>query len=505
MTIQTTPTRFERFLSSVAPAFARARYRNRVAFEYEAAKQSRLRSSATTLSNPETYRGARDRITLMKEARDLVDNFPLFTALLATTEMYVVGELNYQPQTGDEGADRDFKAYLDEFLFHGCDLSGRLNYEELIGLAYMQACTDGDFGIVTRRFGDRLYLQGIEADRLGDPHDGRVEDGYVGGITYDRATGRPLSYRVYRRTPAEGYVDPVEVSPLDFAHVCLRRRYDEQRGRSRFAAALKHARDAKEILEAERIGVKFDCYHAAVAYTETGQPDDDPAAFVDGATERTGEGRAVKEEDLPLGKIRYMKRTGKFEFLNSSRPSATFNGFVELLNMEMAISWPLPVEFILALKGTGPMVRAAAAKAQRTFNRDRLRLKCQALERHKNAFLLNGVAHHGLKLVDGWDRGAWHFPPALTIDVGRDSKAGIEEWRAGLLTADEWAGEEGKDWRARMRQVFVEAKEAEELGAEFKIDPTSVIQRQPKAAAPAPERGQEAGVRGRESGGRNQS
>lgn len=489
--INTQPTRFERFLASVAPGFARDRYRQRVAFEYEAAKQTRLRGSASTLSNPETYRGARDRITLMREARDLIDNFPLFAALNATTEMYVVGELNYQPQTGDAVADKEFKAYLDEYLFNGCDLSGRMGYEELIGLAYMQANTDGDFGIVTRRAGDRLYLQGIEADRIGDPNDCRIEDGYVGGITYDRATGRPLSYRVYRRTPAEGYVDPVEVSPLDFAHICMRKRHDEQRGRSRFAAALKHARDVKEILEAERIGVKFDSHHAGVAYTETGMPDDDPQAFIDGA-ERTGDNRAVKEEDMPMGKIRYLKRTSKFEFLHSNRPSATFNGFIETLNMDMSITWPLPVEFILALKGTGPMVRASAAKAQRTFNRDRCRLKRQALERHKNAFLLNGMAHHGLKMVEGWDRGQWHFPPALTIDVGRDSKAGIDEWRAGLLTADEWAGEEGKDWRARMRQKFVEAKEAETLGAEFKLDPATVIQVNPKAPVPASDDGPDA-------------
>lgn len=487
-------TRYERLVGYIAPALARRIHATRVAFEYEAARSSRMRQSATTLSTPETFRGARDRIQLMKEARDLWDNFGFHAAILATTEMYVVGNLWYQPETGDTGADEEYFEYLRTMLFEQCDISGRMSFEEMVGLAYMQACNDGDFGLARRRVGDRLYLQGIEADRIGDPNESRVEPGYVGGVTYDVATGRPLSYRVYRRTPAEGYVDPQEVSPLDFSHVTMRKRHDEYRGRSRFAACLKEERDAKEILEAERVGVKFDCYHAAVAYTETGQPNDDPGEFIDSTTERKGNGSFQKEEDLPMGKIRYMQRTDNFQFLNSSRPSATFNGFIETLVNLIAVSWPLPKEFVWSLLGTGPAVRAAAAKAHRTFQRDQFRLRRQALEPNKNAWLLNAFAQGHLTMVQpkkssrfasAWDRGTWHFPPAITIDVGRDSKAGIDEWRAGFLTAADWAGEDGKDWRKRYRQMFVEAKEAEKLGAEFQLDPDKVIQRQPKAAAPA--------------------
>lgn len=439
------PTRLDHAIGSIAPGWGARRLAKRRAFAYEAARNTRLRNSSAVLAGPEDYQAFPDRLQLIRQMRDLVQNFGLFQSIQDKLAMYAFGRIKFQALTGDKATNDAYEDYLGD-RFRRIDASGRNNLRALTSIAFKSQLNDGDFLFKWQKVGGESRLVGVEGDRLGGIIMGSPLQNYFQGIQIDQATGAPLTYRIYKRTKANSYVDPVDVPASDIIHILDPRRVDQYRGITPFAPVVNEARDLKELMEAVRIGTKFENYHAAVGYTPSGLPLDNPADFILNGEVTNGQGTQLAQQKIEYGKIQWAPKDAKLEWLGSNRPSAQFQQYLDNLIRLIGNALCLPYGFVYNLIGlSGPSARMDAQQAHRTIQWHQENMVDLFLERAKNTLLMEGIANGDVEYTPRWMRGKWQFAPAITIDVGRDSAAMINEWKMGLRTKSSIFAEDGED------------------------------------------------------------
>jgi len=437
------PNAFERALATFAPGIARERYRNRVAFSYEGARISRLRDTPQHNPNPENASDAYSRVNLLKQVRDLCENSVLFQSILTKLGNYALGEVRWQAKTEDREWNKKAERIIAEWS-RDCDVSGRFSFQDHCRIALYSVLRDGDYFWHIRTEGGMLKLQGIESDRVGGANP-ITKEGESSGVIYDVSTGKPTAYRVFRRTAAGNYAEGVEVSANEIVPFFDHLRYDQYRGISKFAPVITTARDLKELMEATRIGVKFENYHGAIAYSERGQSNDPIDFFASGPSTNIN-GANVPEFKLEPGVVKHLPNTSRMDFLKSDRPSGQWQSYVRMLVKEILQALDLPEGFGWDLAGLGgPAARMDAAQAYRKIRYLQNALMVPRMDRVTYLRLMQAFADGELEYRDDWKARAWQFPAMPTIDVGRDSAAGINEVRAGLLSKADWFAESGQD------------------------------------------------------------
>jgi capsid protein len=490
-TVQQTPW-FERAISAVAPGYGLRRLEARVQrrlFEYQAAQADRLYSPKTWSEPAESSGTARDRLRMMWEALDLVENFPPAKAVISRFGTFLT-PTEYAPATGD----RDYDAVVAEY-FHGwckrCDVTGRHSFRKLIQIAVEMRPAYGDCGIALRRTDAGLKLQLVSGDRIGNPNEmqqAELGDGrfYFSGVITDKF-GAPTHYRVFRVDSAGMYRDPEDIPASQFFHYFDPFRADQYRGVTDFHAVARTARMLKEILDAEQVGVRFASQQAALVFTERGQaPTRNLFTPQNAATMANGE--QPKHEQTDIGTIRYLYQGDRVETM-PSRPGTAFGGFVQTLMHEIALGlggYPAGV-----LWGTqdfkGPSVRAEFAQADRVNARHQGILDDKILCPTKDAVILDAIARSDIpppprKAGESFEdsviratRGSFRFPPRLTIDVGRESQARIGELLNGAGSLQEIAAEDGKDAFTRLEEKAQAAAWISELAEKYEVPETAII------------------------------
>ena len=140
-----------------------------VNFSYDAVKYTRERKGPSSLSGAEDYRSNYDRVELMKRARDLAENVGLVRSILMKFASHTAANISYQARTENPEVNTEVEAYWAEW-WDKCDISTRHTGSTLMQVAMMSMLRDGDFLFVLVRDKDgNLKIQGIEADRVGDP------------------------------------------------------------------------------------------------------------------------------------------------------------------------------------------------------------------------------------------------------------------------------------------------------------------------------------------------
>jgi hypothetical protein len=462
------PTWLDKAIGAIAPGWGAKRVIARREFTYEAAKNTRLRNSAVRLQGPEDFTAFPDRLQLIRQMRDLRENFGLFQSIQTKLAMYCFGRMRFQALTGDKATNDQYEARLAE-RFARIDISGRNNLRQFVSIAFQSQLNDGDFLLKWQRVNGDLKLVGIEGDRLGGIIMGSPLNDYFQGIKVDPETGVPQTYRIYQRTKANAYINPVDVPASDCLLYLDPFRIDQYRGVTPFASVINEARDLKELMEAVRIGTKFENYHAAVGYTPNGLPVQEPADFITNSNAMAN-GQAMTEQELKYGLIQWAPSNAKIEFLKSDRPSGQFQSYLENLIRLMATALNLPYGFVYNLSGlAGPSVRMDGQQAHRVIQYHQQNMVERVLDRIKNTLLMDDFANGILPYNPRWMSGRWQFAPSITIDVGRDSKAMIDEWKSGLRTKASIYAEDGYD-----------AEEQEEI---YVAEATRTIQAAKKIAA----------------------
>lgn len=477
---------FDKAIEAVAPSWGRQRLQSRVEtalFSYNAAQTNRLYAPKTYGQPSESSQTSRSRVVMMWEARDLVENFPEAREITRKFGNYLTPN-EYSPTTGD----RDYNQVVSEF-FHEwckrCDVTGRHTFKKLVQLACEERPVDGDCGFAIRRIGDDLKVQMIPGTRIGDPNSiGAESDNYYQGIITDEF-GKPVAYRIYRVTREGVYFGAEDVAAHNFCHYFDPFRVDQYRGITDFHAAIRTARMLYEILEAEKAGVRFASQQAALVFNDRGTANP-RNLFTPSPASVMANGQTQQNEMSEVGMIRYMGVADRVEVM-PSRPSAAFSGFVQHLMHEIAIGVGVPEGVLFGTQDyKGPSVRAEFAAADRVFTRHQGVLTDKVLDPIKNAVILDAIARGeiapptlqaGETMVQALRRataGEWRFPAKLSIDVGRESAANLNENRQGAKSLQEIAGEEGTDAFSRLEQIAIEAAYVKELAGKYGVPETAI-------------------------------
>jgi capsid protein len=477
---------YDKAISAVAPAWGLKRMESRVQaalFNYNAAQTNRLYAPKQYGLPSESNTTVRDRIVMMWEARDLVENFPEAREISRKFGNYLTPH-EYSPTTGD----REYNAIVSDY-FHEwcktCDVTNRHTFKKLIQLAAEQRPVDGDCGFIIRRVDGELKIQLVPGTRIGNPNAlGADPANYFQGI-FTNEFGRPVAYRIFRVTREGVYYDPEDIESQFFCHYYDPFRVDQYRGVTDFHAAIRTARMLYEILEAEKAGVRFASQQAALVFSDRGTANG-RNLFTPTPASTLPNGQTQKNELSEIGNIRYFGSADKIEVM-PSRPSAAFEGFVQHLMHEIAIGVGIPEGVLFGTQNyKGPSVRADFAAADRVFTRHQGLLQDKVLDPIKNQVILDAIARElipppprreGETVVQAMKRairGEWRFPAKLTIDIGRESTANLNENRQGAKSLQEIAAEEGTDAFGRLEQIAIEANFISELAQRYGVPETSI-------------------------------
>lgn len=479
-------TWLDKAIDNVAPSWGLSRLESRVSkalFEYNAARTNRLYNPKQYGQVSESPQTVRDRIIMMWEARDLVENVP---EIRASSRVFGINltPTEYSPMTGD----REYNAEVSTYFHAWCktaDVTGRHSFKKLIQLAAEERPVDGDCGFVIRRAGEGLKIQLVPATRIGNPNN-QTDTGqnyYQGILTND--FGEPIAYRIFRVDRSGVYFNPEDVPAANFCHYFDPFRVDQYRGVTDFHAGIRTARSLYEILEAEKAGVRFASQQAALVFSDRGTANP-RNLFTPNPSVTLGNGQEQKNELSDVGMIRYFGNADKIEVM-PARPSQAFTGFVQHLMHEISLAVGIPQAVLFGSQGyQGPSVRAEFAAADRVFTRHQGVLIDKVLDPIKNAVLIDAIARGeissptlkgGETLVQSLRRatcGEWRFPAKLSIDVGRESAANLNENRQGAKSLAEIASEEGTDAFSRLEQIAIEANFIKELSSKYGVPETSI-------------------------------
>jgi capsid protein len=452
-------------------------------FEYNAARTNRLYAPKQYGQPAESTQNQRDRVVMMWEARDLVENFPEAREISRKFGNYLTPH-EYSPTTGDRGYNQTISEYFHAWC-KNCDVTNRHSFKKLVQLAAEERPVDGDCGFVIRRTTDGLKLQLVPATRIGNPNMSAVESDnyYQGIITND--FGQPVAYRIFRVDRNGVYFGAEDIPANQFCHYFDPFRVDQYRGITDLHAAIQTARMLHDILQAEKAGVRFSSQQAALIFNERGAANP-RNLFQPNPALSLPSGQQQKNELTEVGMIRYFSNSDRVEVM-PARPSQAFTGFVQHLMHEIALGVGVPEGVLFGTQDyKGPSVRAEFAAADRVFSKHQGVLTDKVLDPIKDAVILDAIARSEIPpptLLEGETmvqalrratRGEWRFPAKLSIDVGRESAANMNENRQGAKSLQEIAAEEGTDAFARLEQIAIEAGFVKELAEKYGVPETAI-------------------------------
>lgn len=445
----------DRTLAPFAPGVVKKRIQNRfeiALYEYNAARPSRERRNESSRRPPQSSTEQRDRIALMRKARHLVENFPIMTGLMRSLRPYVVGNLRYESNTGDDGLNNRIEEYLNR-NFENLEAGGRHDLISFAGITLTSWLRDGDVGISPVETPDGLRFEIIESDCIGgdQPMTSRSK---VGGVNLDK-NQRAISYDIYERGfDYESYSKIGEIPAYQLDLVMDTLRASEYRGVTAFHSVIDTAQDLLEIIEGARNRVKFGANLNAIITNETGvaTSTDLFAAKLNGNTDQQR-----SETPTPAGMIIHQAHGDSVEAFANQFPDGSFPGFMDRLVRMFAGATGLSLAFSWDMSSlTGPAVRMVTAKDQRQIEWWQSVLRRKALEPIKNRLILYGALSGQIKGVDANDprlyKGRWMFPAKLTID-SRDERVEIDLVKSKLKSADDYYADRQKDWRQMSDQI----------------------------------------------------
>ena len=459
-------------------------------FEYDAVKYNRERKGPSALSGAEDYRSNYDRVELMKRARDLADNVGLVRSLLMKFATHVAGSITYQARCTNPLVNTEVEAYWNEW-WDRCDISTRHTGGMLMQVAVMSMLRDGDFLFVLVRDSEgNLKIQGIEADRLGDPFKVYTSLELIGGIHIDRNTGAPTAYDIYNRSIGDFYTYQTTISASQCFHLFDPLRIDQYRGVSAFHTAINDATDIYDIINYEKMAAK-------VASSQSGivKRNNNNAADLSTLTnDEDLSGNTIKLETIESGKISYLEPGEDIIFPNGpSRPSGAFAEFHKILLRNICLGLGIPYSFAVDPAAmSGPTARLEMQQAGRTFRRYQTLLNDKILRPIKNIVIADAVARGLIKENEGarTTRGIFNFGANVSIDLGRESASAIAEFKSGLRTAHDIYAERGGDAESAMRIRAQEAKLIQDLAKEYGVPPETISdvvpQSKPEPQMPMP-------------------
>lgn len=272
-------------------------------------------------------------------------------------------------------------------------------------------------------------------------------------------TGFPKQYRFV------GMDAPVGESLV--VHHALIERDEQVRGETILAAALNTARDVHEILALEKAAVKDASSKQDIIQTMSGEYDPETLMklpLVDGqglgfASPPADDTNKQSYYNNKLGGSAVLLKTGdKFTPYVPSRPGSAWEGFMAFLANAIVASTGLPPSLYLPIDIGGTDIRRDLQIGQKVVEIFQSEF-AEDLQEIAEYFIQGGIEDRAFKskIPPDWNNLQWHFTGSLTVDRNKD-QVRLMLVEAGLMTRNEYHGENADDGEAQMEQVVKEVK-----------------------------------------------
>jgi lambda family phage portal protein len=478
--------------------------------------------------------------TLRARSRDLYVSNPLAAAIISVLSTYTVGTgLRVMPKVqadilgiSDDEADelnvkiaREFHIWADS---PNCDFSRRLNFAQLQQLTIRSMLLSGDTPILlpyVSRPGVEysLTVRLLEADRICNPMYYNWDRPIYAGVELTEA-GEVTAYHVRQVHPFQGVLNAAITKHLfDWVRVPA---YGELTGRPNVLLVAEFERPEQprgvpilskviQILKDTDRFIKAEISSAEIAarfvFAVTSQF---PNAEMFAQLSKSDKEELVKlsQYDVPISKENlavFMKPGDSLNFLNSQRPSGTFDPFINSIAKSIGAAIEVPQEILL---GKFDSSYTAARAAQLRFGKriDVLRniLRTQMCQPIYSEFMAEAAARGTLDLPKyfetsrmrlAYEAAEWAGPTLGSLDPAKEIQASKDKVIQGHSTMEREALEingtnyfgnlkqQGKEKRraeaeglpypavaepAKVTQSFTDSGTDTEIGAEAEPDPT---------------------------------
>jgi capsid protein len=171
------------------------------------------------------------------------------------------------------------------------------------------------------------------------------------------------------------------------------------------------------------------------------------------------------------GRNVYISNGEKFEQFRSDRPNVATQEYWDYLVRKICAGVGISSLLIMPHSMQGTVVRADLDTAAAFFRSRSATI--EAVVREIYVWVMGWAVKYDRSL-DGapsdWHRNVVRPPRSVTVDIGRNSKAILDELKAGTRTFQDICAEGGMDWRHVLRQRAAEAAYLNDLSKEFKVD-----------------------------------
>lgn len=424
---------------------------------------------------------------LLSTARYLYANVGSVHGAINEIGTYAVGDAWNPRYIGRNGAWGDkAEAWLNRW-FKICDVRGEpYDFRTDLFLTSVSTNRCGDSGMILAQTEDEFpMLQFLPAHRIGQRNaEPTVKAGpykgleiYNGVITNPQ--GRPVAYNILG-TARDGSQDQ-QISARDMQLGFNPRWFDQGRGITALAHAIKDLGDYRDIRDFLKIGLKSEASLALIEHNESGSADTDAGEehFRQPAAPGAGQPYGVVYEELDGGAIRYFRANSgaNLSALNSRRPSTEAQSFIESQIMRGAyagLEWPLEFSWNPERLG-GANIRLIVKKAERTVANHQ-KLIGKTFIRAITYGIAKAIKIGSLPYDDDWAAWDADLPAMLSVDAGYTSKSEIDEYKAGFKTLSDVYGERGQDWQTKIRQKIREHRFLLEECAKEGVNPAEIQQ-----------------------------
>jgi len=398
-----------------------------------------------------------DHGNLMSTSRSLYENNGNVRGSIDFIASRAVGR-GYTPRFG--GKEKSWGEQASDFLrtfYKIGNVKGQnFDFKKTLILDSISISRDGDaFCLLTKSKSGYPMLQSIPAHRIGTrtfknaPKNTVMVGRYRGmqilnGCIISKL-GRVIAYCVLG-DDKDGKQDRY-ISARDLISLADYKSYDQHRGLPCFSFALD---TLKQLLTSNEYELHAQLIMSSLAlqvHNEDGEPS--PEDFYGEATSDTG----VSLQSMQGGSISYFEAGSgsKIETLTNDRPSANWQSYHARLIGDVLTGINMPASVIIEARGNGTATRMDIGKAEATIQTRQDLLDGFALR--KITYALAVAIDQGM-LPPNKDWAKWEFshPKKLSIDLGRDSKAQIEEYRCGLKTKSQILLEQNIDPETQVRE-----------------------------------------------------
>lgn len=491
-------------IDSIVTAFSpkkglqREFYRNRLgntksrSAQYAAAKDSRLGGSWSAIdSNVNAIIGI-SAPKVRSRVRQLVRDFPYFTRAVNILTDYTVGQgiiFQSRIRRPDETLDKNLiQKTEDAFNFWAdeCDVAGKLHYYEMMQLAKRQDSECGEFIIVKTKHRERnkylpFALQIYESDWLTSKNDSypaaRHSDiEIMQGVEYSKTTGVVSHYHFADpygwgesfggvKVHSKGHT--VRIPAKNVIHGFKLLRPGQLRGISPFTSAVIVADDLDTYMGSEIDAAKMASKY--LSFVKTPDPAGRQAGRVD-----TDSSTGNKIEEMENAIIEYLAPGEEIEIVSNPRPGSNFSPFVKLILQMISITVGAPYEL---LSGDYSGMNYSTGRTKRNDFSQELRPIAARHIRHFGMatfkpFMESAVMHGKLPFPQYFTnpipylRSEWQPPGMESVDPLRETKARVDEVKAGLRSPMEIVRSRGRE----LEEVYKEIKIGKDMAKDHDLD-----------------------------------